>query len=317
MPDSIGSTGPQHSTPTAGTKPIQILYGTNTGTCQSFAQKVAAQLSRAGWTPSVHDMDFGVNKIVKGIPLVVITSSYEGQPPDNANLFVAWLENMTDKHAFDGVQYAVFGCGHSDWAQTFQRIPILVDNALASCGATRLTERGFSDASKGDIATPFEEWMEKNLLPALSSSEGSVGAGLQPPTFSVEPKVDLELTSRGRAAHLQQNVQWGSVINVKRLTPPGHPEKRHIEIQLPENMSYNVGDYLVVLPLNPDDQVRRVVKRFSLPWDSVISISGEGSTILPTSTPLPLVELLKGYVELSQPATRKVRTNIRKFAACH
>jgi cytochrome P450 / NADPH-cytochrome P450 reductase len=306
----------QHITSSSASKPIQILYGTTTGTTQSFAQKLATQLSSRGWNLSVHDLDLGANKISKGIPLVLITSSYEGQPPDNGHLFVAWLENMTDKHALEGVQYAVFGCGHSDWRQTFQRIPILVDDGLAALGATRLVERGFSDAAMGDILTPFEDWIEKKLLPALPLSEGVSGSSLDPPTLSVEPKVDLELSSRDRASHLQHNVQWGSVVDVRCLTPPGQPEKRHIEIQLTENMSYHVGDYLVVLPLNPDDQVKRVVKRFSLPWDSVISISGEGSTILPTSTPLPLVELLKGYVELSEPATRKVRTNSANATMC-
>jgi cytochrome P450/NADPH-cytochrome P450 reductase len=123
-------------------KPIQIIYGSNTGTSQSFGQKLATRLSRSGWTPAISEMDSAVNKINKDGPLVVITASYEGQPPDNATSFVAWLESITDKTSFQGVHYAVFGCGHSDWRSTFQRIPTLVDASLAELGGTRLAERG-------------------------------------------------------------------------------------------------------------------------------------------------------------------------------
>jgi hypothetical protein len=38
----------------------------------------------------------------------------------------------------------------------------------------------------------------------------------------------------------------------------------------------------------------------------MITITKSGSTTLPTGTPLPVSELLKGYVEILQPATRKV-----------
>jgi cytochrome P450/NADPH-cytochrome P450 reductase len=245
-------------------------------------------------------MDAAVNKIKKDGPLIAITASYEGQPPDNAASFVAWLESIKDKKTFDGVQYAVFGCGHSDWRSTFQRIPTLVDSSLAEFGGTRLTERGVTDAARGDMYGEFEEWVDQHLLPCLSkdSLEGSVA------DYSA-PELKLELSTQGRASHLQQSVQWGTVLAASSLTAPGQPEKRHIEIQLPSNTTYSVGDYLAVLPVNPISEVQRVIKRFRLPWDGIVSISDAGSTTLPVGTPLPLSELLKGYVELSQPATRK------------
>lgn len=61
---------------------------------------------------------------------------------------------------------------------------------------------------------------------------------------------------------------------------------------------------LAVLPLNPEASIRRVMKHFSLPWDAVVTITKSGSTTLPTNTPIKVSDLLRGYVELSQPATR-------------
>jgi cytochrome P450/NADPH-cytochrome P450 reductase len=287
-------------------KDIQILFGSNTGTGQSFAQKLTARLSHQGWKPSVLDMDAAVNHIEHDSPVIIITSSYEGQPPDNAAKFVAWLQSISDKSIFKGVKYAVFGCGHSDWASTYQRIPTLVDTAFADFGGERLTERGVSDASKGDMLGDFESWVDKSLLPTILPNSPSGQQHANTAAFMEPPSVELELSSENRASHLQQNVQWGTVVAVKGLTPIGEPEKRHIEIQLPSNTTYSVGDYLAVLPTNPDLEVQRAIKRFNIPWDAVINIKDAGSTTLPVDKPIPVADLLRGYVELSQPAARKV-----------
>lgn len=62
---------------------------------------------------------------------------------------------------------------------------------------------------------------------------------------------------------------------------------------------------MAVLPLNPEDTVRRVVKRFGLPWDGIITINKSGSTTLPTGKGVSIFDLLRGYVEIGQPVTRK------------
>jgi cytochrome P450 / NADPH-cytochrome P450 reductase len=42
---------------------------------------------------------------------VMISSSYEGQPPDNAAHFFEWVQNL-DGNEFDGVRFAIYGCGN-------------------------------------------------------------------------------------------------------------------------------------------------------------------------------------------------------------
>lgn len=95
------------------------------------------------------------------------------------------------------------------------------------------------------------------------------------------------------------------MVEAKVLSAPGAPEKRHIEIQLPSDMSYSTGDYLAVLPLNPSETVQRVMRRFNLAWDSILKISAAAGTILPTGVPLSAPDLFGAYVELGQPATRR------------
>lgn len=289
----------------AGDYALSILYGSNTGTCQALAQKLAGQCAQRGLAANVQMLDAAMGQVPKDKPTVIITASYEGLPTDDAARFVAWLESLNQEgedKKLEGVKYAVFGCGHSDWASTFQKVPKLVDEVLGTLGAERLADRGSSDVSKQDTFGDFETWTSGKLWPALgpylTSSE-------DPSTFSTIPTIEIELTSEERAAHLQQNVQWANVIDTKVLTAEGEPEKRHIEIELPSNMTYSAGDYLAVLPLNPKEYVRRVMNHFNLPWDGMITIKPGSTTSLPTGKPIAIFDLLQGYVEISQPATKQ------------
>lgn len=288
-----------------GEQDLSILYGSNTGTCQALAQKLAGQCAQRGLLADVRTLDAAMGQVPKDKPTVIITASYEGLPTDDAARFVAWLESLKQEDEdkkLEGVKYAVFGCGHSDWASTFQKIPTSVDDILPILGAERIADRGSSDVSKQDTFGDFETWTSGKLWPALgpylSSTEDSS-------KFSTIPTIEIEVTNEERAAHLQQNVQWANVIDARVLTAEGEPEKRHIEIELPSNMTYSAGDYLAVLPLNPKEYVRRVMNHFNLPWDGMITIKPGSATSLPTGKPIGIFDLLQGYVEISQPATKQ------------
>ena len=93
-------------------KPMAIYYGSNTGSCQAFAHRLAADASARGYKATVDDLDSAVNKLPRKTPVVLISASYEGQPPDNAARFVEWLQQQ-DGGSMKDVDFAVFGCGHS------------------------------------------------------------------------------------------------------------------------------------------------------------------------------------------------------------
>ncbi|TVY32846.1 Bifunctional cytochrome P450/NADPH--P450 reductase [Lachnellula subtilissima] len=77
-------------------------------------------------------------------------------------------------------------------------------------------------------------------------------------------------------------------------------------------MSYKVGDYLAVLPINNQKNIRRVLKWANLPWAAMLTIESGTNTTLPTGHPISAMDVLGAYVELSQPATRK---NVMRVAA--
>jgi len=96
-----------------GSKPVTILYGSNSGTCEGLAQNLASAADRHGYHAVVKPLDDAANNFPIGEPVIIITSSYEGNPPDNAVIFVDWLKNV-EASKVKGARFAVFGCGHRE-----------------------------------------------------------------------------------------------------------------------------------------------------------------------------------------------------------
>ena len=92
-------------------KLMSIYFGGNMGTCESLAQTVAQSSATHGFKAVVKPLDEATNSLPKDHPVIIITASYEGEPPDNANTFFTWLKNL-DGEPLQGVQYSVFGCGN-------------------------------------------------------------------------------------------------------------------------------------------------------------------------------------------------------------
>ncbi|KAI1369012.1 bifunctional P-450:NADPH-P450 reductase [Xylaria arbuscula] len=281
---------------------ITVLYGSNSGTCESLAQRVANDASRHGFTVDKVDcLDSANGAIPKNQPVVIITASYEGEAPDNAALFTSWLAESKDSNLLKGVDYAVFGVGHHDWVQTYHRIPKLVDTKLEENGATRIAEMGLSDTGSADTFTDFETWEDGVLWPALHEKYGS---GDSHDESAQSTGLDVEITSP-RTSALRQDVLEALVVETRKLTADGEPAKKHIEIALPSGQTYRSGDYLAVLPINPKVVVQRGMRRFQLPWDAHITIGGAASTQLPTNASIPAHSVFSAYVELAQPATKR------------
>ncbi|CAI6338586.1 unnamed protein product [Periconia digitata] len=286
---------------------IAIYYGSNSGTCEFMAQKLASSASAHGYVSSVDILDTAKEILPSDTPVVIITASYEGQPTQNASHFVNWLENAKGEK-LDGVKYAVWGCGHSDWANTYQKVPIMIDATLENLGASRMAPLGTTNAKDRDMFSDFETWEDQTLWPAIKQNFGSTDVA-----ESTLPALQLTF-SAPRASNLRQDVKESLVVDGHRLTKgDGVGEKRHLEFQLPSGWTYSAGDYLAVLPHNPKETVARVMRLFHLAWDAHVSIQSSNPTTLPTNISLPVSEILSSYVELSQVATKRNITFLSQF----
>lgn len=282
---------------------IAILYGSNSGTCYSLAQKLASAVTiKLGMVATVSELDSGIDNLSPSQPVILITASYEGQPPDNAARFVAWLESSSPNiKDLSDVKYAVFGCGHKDWKDTLHRVPKLVDRVIDERGGSRLLDLGTTDVSQGAVLDDFGKWQQQ-LLEKLKNEYLDSNASI-----ASQDLTDLAQISKDtRATQLSSGLSLGKVKDVRVLTGPGQPEKRHMEIELPPETIYECGDYLAVLPMNSENLVRRVMAHWEFPWDATIIFKSKAFGNVPVDEPLSVFELLKGYFELSQQATKSV-----------
>ena len=283
---------------------MTILYGSNSGTCEVLAHTLAADARAHGFTASTVDtLDSAKQNLPTDQPIVIITASYEGQPTDDAGHFWNWLQHEEELKT----TYAVFGCGHSDWKQTFHRIPASIDSLLEKAGSTRLCEMGSADAAKGDMMSAFQDWEDSMLWPSLQK-QYAITDSESPETQPLGQSLSVEVFSK-RASHLRSDVSEAKVVAAKALSVPGVAQKRHIELQLPSDMVYRAGDYLAVLPLNPPEIVHRVLTRFSLPWDAMLSITSKTPTTLPTEHPVSAQNLFSAYLELSQVSSSRPKAS--------
>lgn len=226
---------------------------------------------------------------------MIITSSYEGQPPDNAIHFVNWLQHL-GPDSLNGVKYSVFGVGHLEWTSTFHRVPRYVDEALEAAGAERDTEIGVCDVSRENPIGVFETWMDNSFWPSL---QGTLPSGQGDP--QAKATVNAYISTGEQATTLRHDVQLTTVKRTTVVTAAEEPPKHQIEIELPEGTTYECGDYLAILPQNPEDNVRRMMAHFQLPLDSTITLRSPSFAPLPLDVPLSVYDLLRNYVELAQP----------------
>ncbi|RYP45572.1 hypothetical protein DL768_008121 [Monosporascus sp. mg162] len=287
---------------------VAILYGSNSGTCESMAQHLALDAPAHGYEVSRLDcMDSATQKLPIGDSrhvVLITTASYEGQPPDNAGKFVPWVESLNnDESPLQGMRYAVFGCGHRDWSKTFYRIPLLVDRKLLEAGGKRVAELGLADAAGDDMFTTFEAWKDDTLWPALNALRvGTTGVASVPqgiPAQQLKVQISNELTYT-----LRRGEKEARVIDARTLTAEGEPVKKHLEIQLPPGSTHRAGDYFAVLPSNPKPSVLRALQKFEISGDTIITLEGSSVT-LPTNVAIYARTIFSDFVELGQPATRK------------
>ncbi|KAJ7771297.1 fatty acid hydroxylase [Mycena maculata] len=313
-PSSALKTGENQTTPvqvraeSLSGQPLYVLYGSNTGTSEAFAQRIANEAPSYGFHASIGTLDSAMERVPTDGPVIIITASFEGQPADNAARFIDWLRNVEGSQ-LTGVRYAVFGCGNSDWTATYQAIPKLCDGLFEKNGATRIVPFSAGDASTGEFFQVFDNF-EAKLWEALTKEYSTSKPELSAAMFEVR-SVD---SGKERAATLrQEDALLGRVVENRVLTRHG-PVKRHIEFELPEGTTAQAGAYVAILPQNPARDVHRVLARFGLSNEEEVVISSPGPSCFPINKPVKLWEILTGYIELTQPATTRDLTTLRKAA---
>jgi cytochrome P450 / NADPH-cytochrome P450 reductase len=304
VPTAPAQTRPGHNTP------LLVLYGSNLGTAEELATRVADLAEVNGFATKLAPLDDYAGKLPEQGGVLIFCASYNGAPPDNATEFVKWIGGDLPKDAFAKLRYAVFGCGNSDWAATYQSIPRLIDEQLAAHGGKSVYVRGEGDA-RSDLDSQFDEWFAKAAPQAVKEFGVDTSfsrSASDAPLYAVEPVAPTSvnaIVALGDTAPMK--VLANSELQNRSGANASDRSTRHIEVQLPDNISYRVGDHLSVVPRNDPVLVDSVARRFGfLPADQIRLQVAEGRRAqLPVGDAVSIGRLLTEFVELQQVATRK------------
>ena len=306
-----------------GNTPLLVLYGSNLGTTEGIAHQIADDATTRGFTTTIAPLDDYVDKLPKEGAVVIASSSYNGTPPDNAAGFFDWLCNDSiGEDALRDVKYTVFGCGDRDWAATYQRVPKLIDTQMAAHGAQRIYQRGEGDASD-DFDGQFRGWYDhlwNSLADALGTSVDGLDDVPQGHRYEVEFVTGPVEVSPLSAEYDARPMEVLANRELQNKTGP-HPSERstrHIELAVPEGVTYKAGDHLGILPRNSEELVRRVMARFDLPDGALIRIRNntQSKTFLPVDEPVSASALLSSYVDLQGVARRSEIAVLAEYTEC-
>lgn len=296
---------------------LAVLFGSNMGTAEELARSIAEDAEAAGFATTLSSLDDMAGKLPTEGAVAIVCASYNGGPPDNAGQFIKALQ-QAPADALKGVRFTVFGCGNRDWASTYQSIPRQIEELMASRGAERIHARGEGDARE-DLDGNFQDWYEP-MLPAVADKLGIKlnleAAAAQEPLYHVQ-SVDKPPTNPIIGGHGALPMQVLANCELQNTATSGR-STRHIEVLLPDGVSYRAGDHLSIVPQNGAALVERAVRRFGFaPGAHVLLTAPDGRrAALPVGEAISVHRLLSDYLELQLPATRKQLQTMAQNTRC-
>ena len=293
---------------------LLVLYGSVMGTSQGVAQKLVQKARAKGHHATLGELDHYVDRLPKDSPVVIITSTYNGHPPDNAVRFAEWLGSSPG--SLSGIRYAVLGCGNKQWRTTFQKFPRFVDERLAMRGAERILDFASCDVD-GDFDAEIDAWT-KALWPRVESLLLS-GQAPKPASPEVETAGYLVEVANYAGADRDAQVPFfypihrearrASLSRREELSLSPERSTLHLELELPEGVSYQAGDHVGVFPENPFALVQSVAARCGLRLLDVViikeSAANSGAAPAPVGAPVFVRDVLTHHLDLAGPVSRR------------
>ncbi|KAJ7729704.1 putative cytochrome P450 oxidoreductase [Mycena maculata] len=324
-----------------GKKRIVIFYGSQTGTAEEYAIRLAKEAkSKFGLASLVCDpeeYDFeNLDQLPEDCAVFFVMATYgEGEPTDNA---VQLMQNLQDdsfefsngEHKLDGVKYVVFSLGNKTY-EHYNLIGRQVDQVMTKMGGIRMGERGEGDDDKS-MEEDYLEWKDA-MWDAFAAAMGvEEGQGGDSADFAVSElaehapeKVYLgELSARAltktKGIHDAKNPYPAPIAATRELFQSTEDRNCvHIELNTEgSGITYQHGDHVGVWPSNPDVEVDRLLCALGLfdKKDQVIGIESLDPALAKVPFPVPTTyaTVLRHYIDISAVVGRQILGSLSKFA---
>lgn len=279
-------------------KRIVIFYGSQTGTAEEYAIRLAKEakskfgLSSLVCDPEEYDFE-NLDQIPEDSCAFFVVATYgEGEPTDNA---VQFMQNLTDEsfefsngeHKLEGLKYVVFALGNKTY-EHYNAIGRSVDAELTKMGAVRIGERGEGDDDKSmeEDYLGWKDGMWEAFAEAMGVEEGQGG---DTPDFAVAEldshpaekvylgkleafnyswlfsgplgEYSVRALTKTKGIHDAKNPYPSPVAVSRELFKVGADRNCvHMEFDIEgSGITYQHGDHVGVWPSNPDVEVERLL----------------------------------------------------------
>lgn len=315
---------------------MTVLYYSQTGTAEDFAQRMAAEGKQYGLHTKVVDVEeYDTDNFAgdKHTLVVFCVATYgEGEPPENALAFHTWLlDEERLSTLMNGSKYSVFGLGDRTF-DFFNKMGKVVDVRMEELGAERVCERGEGDAN-ANIEEDFLKWKKQfwiNARAALNLGEKKAMKIERKTTLKFYEETELEASdsdvsriSRWKPlasdaklpAHfdIRHTYLANILINRELHTEKSDRSCRHIEIQLPPNLTYEAGDHLAMFPLNAPATTNVLIKLLGVDADKIIALYSNDDPNTPVVGPCTLFAALQGYYDILAPPRKPMLIMLAEY----
>jgi sulfite reductase alpha subunit-like flavoprotein len=258
---------------------ILLLYGSQTGTAQAFAEKLSRELYICGISADVLSLEDGYTwqeslGVEERIVLFITSTTGEGAPPESMRKFwrfIMWKDLPVG--CLEHLRYGVFGLGDSSF-EKFNVVGKKLDKRLEMLGGKRIIARGEGDDQHefGPTAA-FSLWKE-NLWSIL---------GISNIKKSLPYRIEIQWASENetdrlcnandayRCIYSSGDITMARIASCDRLTAYDHSvdvREYVLHVNNIENMypCYLPGDIVDVYPNNEDGDIIRICELFD--WNT-------------------------------------------------
>lgn len=290
---------------------ITILYGSETGNAQDYAEFLTKRLRYYKLKPTVAALDdYPLKNLITETKVLIIVCSTTGQGelPRNSKKFLKFiLKKKLPSDFLDHISLTTFGVGDSLYPQ-FNYAIKKIHTRLMQLGCKELCGRCEADEQSSEGIDGFYTEWETTVLKSLGvdvESESSKEEVLSAPDNKVTIEEESEDVLVPDSVEFERKgalLLKGTVKQNDRITASDHfQDVRHIAIELDLDISYYPGDTISLFPVNDDNSVELLLQ-LQPHWiplaDKPLQIAGSPKTEGGLISNLTLRLLLKYHIDI-------------------